>query len=329
MNGDDYMREALIERLQTVSPEEQVYLGGHENVKKEIYTFKHTFEIDKQLFLEEGRLVTMRPHTRFVDFPEHSHNYIEIMYVCKGSITHYIEGKEIVMQKGDILLLNQHVRHSVKKAEYDDVGINFIALPEFFSIPLSMLKSNNVLANFLVSTLCQNRKVADYLLFRVGGDLAIENLMENMVDSMLSEDKESDSLNQHLMGLVFLYLMKHIEKLTTNYSQNTDDIILQSLLNYIYTSYETASLTKFAEDFHQSISVLSKLIKQSTGYTFQELLQRTRFKKAIEFLADTDMPIDEIAIAVGYENKSYFFRRFKEIYGMTPRQYKIQSRLGK
>ena len=323
------MRESLLKKLQEISPEEQAYLDGRGNVKKEMYTLKQLFEIDKQLFLKEGRLVTMRPHTRFVNFPEHSHNYIEIMYVCKGNITHYIEGKEIIMQKGDVLLLNQHVRHSVRKADYDDVGINFIALPEFFEIPLSMLGRNNALANFLVSTLCQKRKIADYLLFKVGDDLAIENLMENMIVSVINEEKDSDSLNQHLMGLVFLYLMKHIEKLTTNYSQNPHDVMVQSLINYIYTSYQTASLTEFAEDFHQSVSALSKLMKQSTGMTFQEMLQKTRFKKATQLLMGTDMPIDEIAIAVGYENQSYFYRRFKEIYGMTPRKYKILNLHGK
>lgn len=323
------MQSEIVEKLQEISPEEQSYLEGYTGVKKNIYTFKHSFEIDKQLFLKEGRLITMRPHSRFVEFPEHSHNYIEIMYVCKGSITHNIEGKEIVMQKGDILLLNQHVRHSVKKAEYDDVGINFIALPEFFDVPLSMLRGNNVLANFLVSTLRQNRKIADYLLFKVGDDFAIENLMENMISSMNNEEENSDTLTQYSMGLVFLYLMKHVDDLTTNYSQNAQDVILQSLLNYIHTSYQTASLTKFAEDFNQSVSVLSKLVKQSTGNTFQEILQRIRFKKATELLIGTDMSIEEIAMAVGYENKSYFYRQFKERYGMTPRRYKILNPNGK
>lgn len=323
------MQSEIVEKLQEISPEEQSYLEGYTGVKKNIYTFKHSFEIDKQLFLKEGRLITMRPHSRFVEFPEHSHNYIEIMYVCKGSITHNIEGKEIVMQKGDILLLNQHVRHSVKKAEYHDVGINFIALPEFFDVPLSMLRGNNVLANFLVSTLRQNRKIADYLLFKVGDDFAIENLMENMISSMNNEEENSDTLTQYSMGLVFLYLMKHVDDLTTNYSQNAQDVILQSLLNYIYTSYKTASLTKFAEDFNQSVSVLSKLVKQSTGNTFQEILQRIRFKKATELLIGTDMSVEEIAMAVGYENKSYFYRQFKERYGMTPRRYKILNSNGK
>lgn len=323
------MKESLIQKLQEISFEEQTYLDGHANVKKEIYTKQNTFEIDKQLFLKEERLITVRPHSRFVNFPEHRHNYIEIMYVCKGNITHYIEGKEIVMQKGDMLLLNQHVKHSVKKADYDDVGINFITLPEFFDIPLKMLHENNVLADFLVKTLRQNYKESGYLLFKLEGDSAIENLMENMITSMINEEEENDNLNQYSMGLVFLYLMKHVENLTTNTSQNYLDVILQTTLDYIDTSYKTANLTKIAEDFHQSLSVLSKLIKQSTGFTFQELLQKKRFQKAIELLMKTDLAVDEISFEVGYENKSYFYRQFKERYGMTPRQYRIQNANGK
>lgn len=47
-------------------------------------------------------------------------------------------------------MLNQHVVHSIKRAEYEDIGINFIALPEFFEVPLSMLNEKNVLAEFII-----------------------------------------------------------------------------------------------------------------------------------------------------------------------------------
>ena len=47
----------------------------------------------------------MRPHSRFVEFPEHRHNYVEMMYVVQGNITHIIEGKELTLHKGDVLML--------------------------------------------------------------------------------------------------------------------------------------------------------------------------------------------------------------------------------
>lgn len=54
------------------------------------------------------------------------------------------------------------------------------------------------------------------------------------------------------------------------------------------------------------MTVLSKLIKQKTGYTFQELLQHKRFETAAHLLAETDLSVEEIALDVGYENQSYF-----------------------
>lgn len=320
------MKEELIKKMLEISQEEQGYLDGSVLVNKELYTSENKFEIDRKRFLKEGRLITVRPHSRFIEFPAHRHNYIEIMYVCQGTITHYLDGKEVTMQKGDMLLLNQYVKHGVKRAEYEDIGINFIALPEFFDIPLQMLEENNILAEFLINTLRQNNPVSHYLVFRLEEDRAIENLMENMIVSMLNDEQNEDSINQYSMGIVFLYLLRHVDCLTQSSSQSYKDVVVQSTLSYIDTWYKTANLTKIAEDFHQSLSVLSKTIKQSTGFTFQELLQRKRFQKAVMLLIETDLPIEEIAVAVGYENQSYFYRQFKERYGMTPRKYRLEHK---
>jgi YesN/AraC family two-component response regulator len=248
------------------------------------------------------------------------------MYVCSGRITHVIDGKEIVMEKGDILFLNQQAGHCVKRAGLDDIGVNFIALPEFFDIPLRMLKEDNVLADFLISTLQQKNQLAQYLLFHLKEDPAIENLMENMIMSMIDETTADDVVNQYSMGLVFLYLLKHMDSLTKNSSQSYQDIVAQSAMRYVENSYRTATLTKLSEDFHQSLSQTSKMIKQSTGFTFQEILQRKRFQKAVMLLLDTDLSIEEIVEVVGYENQSYFYRQFKSRYGMTPRKYRIEHK---
>ncbi len=284
--------------------------------------------IDKKNYLKEGRLITVYQHKELTESSEHRHNYIEIMYVSRGTITHCIEGKEVVMKKGDILLMNQYVKHSVKTG-CGDVGINFIALPEFFDIPLKMLGGNNVLAEFLVNTLRQQHQESNYLLFSLESDRAIENLVENMIESALNQDKKCDILNQYSMGLVFLYLMNHIEHLTTNSSKDSKDVIVQSVLNYIDTHYKTANLTEIAEDFHQSISVLSKLIKRRTGQTFQELLHQKRFEKAIALLTETDLAIEEVVLAVGYESQSNFYSQFKKRYSMTPREYRVKYTSGK
>lgn len=316
------MDEQLIKKLQEISVEEQAYLNGSVQVLKDVYTKKNQFEVDSQLFLKEGKLITVRPHSRFVEFPMHKHDYIEMFYVCAGEITHCIDGREIKMQAGDFLMLNQHVKHGVKRAEYGDVGINFIVLPEFFDIPLRMMRGKNALADFLVGTLRRNDPTPQYLNFHLGNEKPISNLMENMIESIIKDNNNENVINQYSMGLVFLYLLNHLDKLSSNSSNSYEDIIVRATLQYIDSDYRSASLSKIADDFNMSLPSLSRLIKKNTGLTFQEHLMGKRFGKAVTLLEETKLPVEQIVENAGYENQSYFYRQFKARFGMTPNAYR-------
>lgn len=314
------MRKELIDELLIPSTEEEKYLNG-EAIDHKLYADSSISQIDIKHLLEKGKLVTVRKHTRFIEFDLHKHNYVEMMYVVKGSITHVIDGKKIELKKGDFLLLNQGISHSILKASYDDIGINFICLPEFFSLPLSMLQEKNVLAKFITLTF-QNNTMPYYLLFRLNENKQIENLMENMIDSMLHKFPNEDTINQYSMGLIFLYLLNNLQDLSSNSSLTYKQAIVQVILEDISSNYKNCNLSNIAKDSHQSLVFLSKIIKQETGHTFLELLQEERFKHACKMLENTSLSIEDIALAVGYENQSYFFRQFKKRYNMTPRQYR-------
>ncbi len=316
-------REELLLEMKKISKEEKNILAGG-TPDRTLYTDKNGFYIDSGKLLSAGRYIAVRPHTRFADFPLHSHNFVEIMYVASGEIVHTIDNKELCMHTGDILFMNQHVRHAVKKAGGDDIGINFIILPEFFDIPLTMLKEDkeNVLADFLIGTFRVNAVRPQYLLFKTGRNNRIENLMENIISSVLSGEKGSENINQITMGLVFLHLINSIETIDKNSMQDYHDIIADAALSYIDRNYKTANLAEFAESMHQSVPNTSKIIKKSTGHTFSEILQRKRFAKAVSFLTDTVMPAAEIMNAVGYESSSYFYRTFRKKYGMSPKEYR-------
>jgi len=320
------MDSTLLKQLEKITPEEQAYQSGQADIDRSIYTSNQGFEIDSGLFLKEQKLVTVRPHTRFVDFPEHKHNYVEIVYICKGSLTHRIDGRELVMHQGDLLFLNQHVRHSVCKASEQDIGINFIALPEFFDIPLQMLTEHNVIADFLSSIFRSRDSAPFYLLFKLENHRMIENLIENMIWSIIQGNGKEDIINQYSMGMIFLYLLNHMESLEERSSQGYKDIVVQATLKYINSHYKDAGLSKVAADFHMSVSHLSKIMKAKTGYTFQEHLLNKRFQKALLLLEETDMSVEEIAGAVGYENFSFFFRQFRNRFGMTPKKYRTMMR---
>ena len=82
------------------------------SVEKDLYTSEKQFVIDSKKLLQKGRLIEIRPHTRFVHFPRHRHNYVEMVYMCKGQTQHIINGCEkLVLNEGDLLLMNQNAYH--------------------------------------------------------------------------------------------------------------------------------------------------------------------------------------------------------------------------
>lgn len=317
------MKEELIRKLGQISEEEKLILSG-KAIDKSIYTAQSSFNVDSKNMLSIGKYITVRTHTRFADFPLHSHNFVEIMYVCSGNITHIIDEKEIVMSAGDILFMNQYVLHSIKKANENDIGVNFIILPEFFDIPLVMMKKEgkNPLADFLIGTFKSNSPKARYLHFKTNGNFEIENLMENIIGSLALKENADENINQFTMGLVFLHLLNNIDAISENSLQAGSDILTDAAIEYINNRYKDASLSALAKSMHRTAANMSKLIKKNTGHTFSELLTKKRFSQAVVFLAETDMPVSDIINAVGYENSSYFYKTFRAKYKMSPKDYR-------
>ena len=320
------MQQALLEHLRKITEEEQRILDGASEVDQGLYTSGKDFTVDSAKMLEEGKLIAVRTHTRFVHFPSHRHNFIEVLYVCEGSLTNIIGGKEVVIEAGELLFLNQFTRHEILPAGKNDIAINFMILPEFFDVAYTMAGSNNILADFLVHVLRQNEEKGEYLHFRVAEVLQIQNLLENMIYSLVTGKGDQNRINQTTMGLIFLYLLDSVQYAEMRVPNQYENMIAMTTLDYIEQNYKTATLTELCVKLHLPRHVLSKMIKKNTGFNFKELLQRKRMNKAIELMCETELPISDIIAAVGYENGSYFHRVFREKYHVTPRAFREINR---
>ena len=127
------MREEFLNRLAVVNEEEQKILSGENKVNKRLYTaFAKEFIVNSHRLMQEGEQISLRRHTRFADFPTHGHNYVEMTYVASGQVTHVVKHREIKMRAGDVLLLNRHTQHSVRKTGENDLAINIMLSTECF-----------------------------------------------------------------------------------------------------------------------------------------------------------------------------------------------------
>ena len=115
------MTEELLAELRKITPEEQRILDGQNEIEKDLYVSSGGNIFDAEKLLESGRLISVRPHTRFVHFPEHTHNYVEVIYMCSGSTRHIINGNEVLLKKGELLFLNQNAVQEIYPAGEEDM----------------------------------------------------------------------------------------------------------------------------------------------------------------------------------------------------------------
>lgn len=321
------MRQEILGRLSQITEEEQAILDGKTEIERERYTDGKDMIVDCEKLLERGRLIQVRPHTRFVYFPKHRHNYIEVIYMCTGSTTHIIDGQEVILQAGELLFLNQNAIQEILPAGEKDIAVNFIVLPQFFDRAFEMLgEENNQFRQFLIECLLgQSKRYGSFLHFRVSDVLPVQNLMENMIWSILDNPPNRRSINQVTMGLLFQHLMNYTDRLDQTEQKREQDLML-TVLRYIEDHYRDAALADLADALNYDLPWLSRRIKQICGKNFKELLQNKRLNRAEFLLRTTEMSVLAISEGVGYDNSSYFYRIFRERFGVSPKEYRESRR---
>lgn len=89
---------------------------------------------------------------------------------------------------------------------------------------------------------------------------------------------------------------------------------------------ERISIESLAAVAGLSLFHFARAFKQSEGITPHDYLIKRRVKRVMELLAGTDLPLSEIAPAVGFSDQSHCARRFREHVGVCPRDYRWSMR---
>lgn len=121
-------------------------------------------------------------------------------------------------------------------------------------------------------------------------------------------------------------IMNHYENLATEIYRTEkakDTVLIERVKEYIREHFaEDLSVKELADFACVSTNYFSAMFKRETGENYKAYLTNLRMKKALDLLLTTDMKTYEIGEAVGYNNVRRFVDAFKQIYGMSPMDYK-------
>ncbi len=318
------MNAELLNKLSRITEEEQKILDGEIAIDRQIYMEGSENKIQATKLLTDGKLITFRPHTRFIHFPKHRHDYVEVVYMCKGSTTHIINGQRVTLRENELMFLSQNATQEIECAGIDDVAVNFIVLPDFFTDCIDTIEDEETpLKRFIVNCLFGKNFAAGYLHFKIPDVLEVQNLIENLILTLIGDSTVKRKISQMTMSLLFLELLNHTDKLQC--SEENDTVAVQ-ILRYIDKEFVSGTLAFAAEELHYDVAWLSRQIKMQTGKNFTQLIQERKLSQAAYLLRNTTQNISDIAAAVGYENKSFFYRIFQKTYGISPKHYRDKSK---
>ena len=266
-----------------------------------------------------GRRIALYRHVRGVHVPAHQRDHAELVYMVRGSTRHRIGGSELHLDEGELLLLGQNTPQELLPPDENAIAVSFFLSSAFFGDILSFLGTEATpLREFVLKSLSQETPYG-YLHFRVGGVRQVGNLMENLLLHLLEHPDSRRAIPLYTVGLLFVQLLEESDKLTMGIREQ--QTVLE-LLKYLERGYVGGSLTEAAELLHCDVAWLSREIKRRTGRTYTELLQERRLLQAAWLLEHTNQRISDIALAVGYENISYFHRIFRKRFSMSPKKYR-------
>lgn len=295
-----------------------------------VYQFYETLkdnnlEKNKQLIS-----ISTQPIESFVPF--HIHNYVEIMVALLGKCVVETPNEMIPMKQDEIIIMGTQTIHKVQKIDSGTIVMNIALKKAAFSLSdldfLTHNKDTHSVSSIMFSLLSSNNSGGALNLFHTNHD---KQVVDTIYD-IISEYYQPDNYSNPIIRLEILELILRLVRIASKSSvlqiqkkrQNNNEIDLLTLLLYIEKNYETITLEKMAKYFGFNANYLSSYLKKKTGYTFVKLVQIQRINVAAEYLAFTNAPIEDIALKVGYENPSYFYKIFRKYIGGSPTDYRNQ-----
>lgn len=254
---------------------------------------------------------------------EHTHDFVELVYIMEGSSVQKIDGMKFKASKGDMLFINYNQVHSIV-AETTLTYVDILLTPAFMSEEL--LNVENIFEIFAISLFKEFVSPSDENIQLVHFDGAeaidIETIIKDMINEFGNKKTGYISILSGYMRVLFSKLLRQLkgsDEESTKYMTNITPDIMEYIDKHCY---EKISLSQLAQRCFYTPSYFSHAFKKYCGQSLSEYVKKKRIKYAIELLENTDYTVTQISEMVGYNDKTFFYKVFKEAIGKSPAEYR-------
>lgn len=250
----------------------------------------------------------------------HHHDFCEVNFLVSGDVTYVIESRVYHVKPGQMLIINPRELHQVyiqpDAAPYERYML---------WIAPSLLQGLSSPQTDLYRCFDMSRPHYNNLL-HLPPELrrVIPAMFEALLEVQGKTTYGADLLQRNLLTEMMIHVNKMADMPNDSTADSKTNTMVAQVIDYINEYYwEPLSLDLLAERFFVSKYHLSHEFNRQMGTGIYQYIQKKRLLIARQLMLEGQKP-SEVYAPCGFGDYASFFRAFKKIYGMSPRDY-VQS----
>lgn len=282
-------------------------------------------QLHKLPLISDSSFVFSRWECNYFDKPWHFHEEYELVLIDKSRGTKFIGDNVSHFEGGDLFLIGSNIPHLFRNHE------------DYYT-PGAGLEASSIFIHFTGDFLgasffdLPEMKIVRKLLDQSALALEIHGKAKELIICKLYE-MCNEPPSQRLLSLleILLKLAENKEaspilssRFTPSSSTNTKDTDrIHKVFEYIMKHFtQEIYVPEIAEMLNMSSASFSRYFKHHTRKTFSGYVTEIRISHACQLLMQGDESVSQIGYMSGFENLSNFYRHFREITGLTPKEYR-------
>ena len=282
--------------------------------------------LDVSRYFKPEESILIHPHSYNCNFDiVHYHNFYELVAVRHGSGQHMTKDGTYSIYPGDVFLIRPGDPHGYCNMRQMEL-INLLYRPELLREPMADLTKTPGYCHFFETDP------------QLAGEYRFKDRITLMPDTMLKINELSIQMHheqqtrktgwQFMMKMLFMQILCIICRTFEQHSsQSNETQEITQIIRYLNDHYpQKLTLEKLAARFGKSVPTLSRLFQATLNRSPIAYLIHLRLEKAAAELRSTSASVTDIAHQCGFLDSNYFSKMFTRQFGVSPRDYRKQSR---
>ena len=253
--------------------------------------------------------------------PYHWHPELEIITVDCGRVSLTIADRMYEGARGDVFFAASEELHEIRAAGRENQFRSFVFAADF----LQFARADETEFALLEPLVEGRLRFATCLRSGEPGQSEVRTLLAQIVRTWQQQAPGCQlAVKAALLGIVAVCAQYgRLEGRPVRPGADYRARQLREIVGYLGEHFtEPLSLPEGASHFGLSPQYFSTFFRENFGRTFTQHINSLRIEQAARLLRETDLPVMEVGFSVGFDNFSYFIKRFRSVYGVSPSHYR-------